>query len=158
MSVTAGDAIWFDNMLMKVLVSAADTAGTVSVIEQVHYAGYSTPVHRHAREDQTLYVLEGEVTARLGDDERRLVAGQAVHLPRGVAHVFRVEVDGTRLLEINTPGGFEEFHAAAGEPATDMRLPDRTAPDIERMVAAAAEHDCEILGPPLDPPDEARQS
>jgi quercetin dioxygenase-like cupin family protein len=152
MTAAAGDAIWFDNMLMRVLIPASDTGGTVSVIEQVHYAGYSTPVHEHSREDQTLYVLQGAITARLGDVEHRFVAGDAVFLPRGVPHVFRVEEEGTRLLEINTPGGFEEFHAAAGRPADELRLPDRVAPDVATMAAVAAEHGCAIVGPPLGVP------
>jgi quercetin dioxygenase-like cupin family protein len=149
MVATAGTAIWFDNMLMKVLVDADSTAGAISVVEQVHYAGYGTPIHRHGREDQTLYVLSGAITARLGDDERRLSAGDAVFLPRGVPHAFRVEEDGTRLLEINTPGGFENFHADAGERATSDRLPDRSVSDVPRMVAVAERYDCQIIGPPM---------
>jgi hypothetical protein len=93
-------------------------------------------------------VLDGAIRAWLGDEQIVLTAGQAVHLPREVPHVFRVEAEGTRLLEINTPGGFEEFHAAAGSPAAELRLPDPAEPDIGAMVAAAADHGCEILGPP----------
>ena len=148
MTATAGNAIWFDNMLMRVLVSATETGGTVSVIEQTHFHGHATPVHEHSREDQTLYVLSGSITAWLGDDERTVSAGEAVHLPRGVPHAFRVETEGTRLLEINTPGGFEEFHAAAGSPATELRLPERQEPNIDQMAAVAAQHGCAILGPP----------
>jgi quercetin dioxygenase-like cupin family protein len=144
----AGDAIWFDNMLMRVLVPASASGGTISVIEQVHFRGYSTPVHEHAREDQTLYVLSGSITAQVGGCEQRVAAGEAVHLPRSVPHVFRVDEDDTRLLEINTPGGFEAFHAAAGEPAADLRLPERRPSDIEKMVRLAGEFGCTILGPP----------
>jgi quercetin dioxygenase-like cupin family protein len=143
------EAIWFDNMLMRVLVPATETSGTVSVVEQWHYAGYSPPSHRHSREDQTLYVIAGAITARLGESEHRVAAGEAVFLPRSIEHTFRVEEDGTRLLEINTPGGFERFHREAGEPATGLRMPDRKPPDIGRLVATAADHGCEILGPPM---------
>ena len=123
--------------------------GTISVLEQWHVAGYSPPTHRHTREDQTLYVIAGSITARLGDEERRVGAGEAVFLPRGIPHTFRIDEDGTRLLEINTPGGFERFHIEAGEPATEMRLPDPTPPDVAHMAAVAATHDCELVGPPM---------
>lgn len=145
----AKDAIWFDNMLMRVLLPATATGGTVSVLEQWHRVGYSPPTHRHRREDQTLYVISGAITARLEDDERRVEAGEAVFLPRGVAHTFRIEEEGTRLLEINTPGGFEQFHIDAGEPAPELRMPEPTPPDVERMVATAANYDCEVIGPPM---------
>jgi quercetin dioxygenase-like cupin family protein len=148
MTTTAGDTIWFDNMLMEVLLPASDTGGTISILEQTHVRGYGTPVHRHDREDQTVYVLAGAITAWLDDDERTVRAGELIHLPRGRAHAFRVDEDGTRLLEINTPGGFEEFHAEAGEPAAGRRLPDPRPPDLATMVAIASTYDCEILGPP----------
>jgi mannose-6-phosphate isomerase-like protein (cupin superfamily) len=148
MTTTAGDAIWFDNMLMEVLLPAAATGGTISILEQTHFRGYATPVHRHGREDQTVYVLTGGITAWLDGEERSVKAGELVHLPRGRSHAFRVDEDGTRLLEINTPGGFEEFHAEVGQPAAERGLPERRPLDIAKMVAVASAYDCEILGPP----------
>jgi quercetin dioxygenase-like cupin family protein len=148
-TIAPTDDIWFDQMLLRVLVPASATGGTVSVVEQLHRQGYGTPTHVHSREDQTLYVLSGAITADLGGERRRLVAGEAVFLPRGVAHAFRVEEEGTRLLEINTPGGFEEFHRDGGEPAPRFELPPVAEPDIPRMVAAAEAHGCAIVGPPL---------
>lgn len=143
--------IWFDNMLMRVLLDRDATGGRLSVLEQWHFEGYSPPTHVHRDEDQTLYVLAGSVTARLGESETTLRAGQAVFLPRGTPHCFRVEEEGTRLLEINTPGGFERFHIEAGEPATEHRLPEFRPPDVERLVGVGAAHGCEIIGPPMTP-------
>lgn len=108
-SATA-DLYWFDGFLMKVLVSAEDTNGALSVCEQRHPLGCGTPVHVHEREDQTLYVLAGSITAWLdplgeSPEELTLSEGETVVLPRGVPHAFRVDAEGTRLLEINTPVG-----------------------------------------------------
>lgn len=148
------DLYWFDGFLMKVLVHADDTKGALSVCEQRHPNGYRTPVHRHGREDQTLYVLAGQITGWLdpgGAGHREIVAtaGETVFLPRGVAHAFRVDAEGTRLLEINTPGGFEHFHIEAGERALEDRLPDPAPPDIERLVRVGGDYGCEIVGPPF---------
>ena len=144
---------WFDGFLMKVLVDADDTGGALSICEQRHPVGYGTPVHVHGREDQTLHVLEGRITAWLGEgdapSERVLVAGDTVFLPRSVPHAFRVDAEGTRLLEINTPGGFEGFHIDAGEPATEERLPDPGPPDMDRLMRVAPLYDCQVLGPPI---------
>lgn len=151
-----GDLHWFDGFLMDVRLPATETDGTISVCEQHHPLGYGTPVHVHEREDQTLYVLAGSITAWLdpngdhGDStERTLTSGDAIFLPRGVAHAFRVDAEGTRLLEINTPGGFENFHIEAGEPATERRLPDPQPPDIEKLVRVGADYGCQVTGPPV---------
>ena len=148
-----GNLYWFDGFLMEVLLPAEATDGRISVCEQHHREGYGTPVHRHDVEDQTLHVLEGAITAWLGEGEerteRRFAAGESVFLPRGVVHAFRVDEPDTRLLEINTPGGFEGFHIEAGDPAPERRLPDPAPPDMQRLVDAATAYRCEVLGPPI---------
>lgn len=147
---------WFDGFLMDVKLPATATDGRISVCEQLHRRGYGTPVHVHEREDQTLYVLAGGITAWLdpnneqGDcTEQTLQTGDAVFLPRGVPHAFRVDAEGTRLLEINTPGGFENFHIDAGAPATERRLPDPQPPDIEKLMRVGAVYGCQVTGPPV---------
>ncbi|MEZ5374588.1 MAG: hypothetical protein R2704_18090 [Microthrixaceae bacterium] len=81
--------------------------------------------------------------------EHVVTAGDTVFLPRGVAHAFRVDADDTRLLEINTAGGFEGFHIAAGEPATHPGLPEPGEPDLEALVRHAGDYACRIVGPPV---------
>lgn len=148
-----GSLYWFDGFLMDVKLPASATGGALSICEQLHPAGYGTPVHVHEREDQTLVVLDGAITAWLDPDgdatELSLTEGDSVFLPRGVPHAFRVETHGTRLLEINTPGGFEDFHIDAGEPAPERRIPDPRPPDIEKLVRVGAEYGCTVLGPPV---------
>ena len=149
-----GTKFWFDSQIFEVLVSAEDTGGTMSLLRQELVPGYAPPTHVHEREDQTLYVLEGSITAWLdpnGDDhtELSLSAGESVHLPRGVAHAFKAGDQGAKLLEINTPGGFEQFHVEAGIEAPEVRIPDPTEPDIPKLVAAIGPYDAEFVGPPM---------
>ena len=155
-AATSGALHWFDGFLMDVKLPATATEGRISVCEQSHRNGYGTPVHVHEREDQTLYVLAGNITAWLdpngehGDPtELSLTTGDTVFLPRGVPHAFRVDAEGTRLLEINTPGGFENFHIDAGERATERRLPDPQPPDIEKLMRVGAVYGCQVTGPPV---------
>lgn len=49
------------------------------------------PVHTHDHEDQLYYVLEGEGTIRMNDQEFALGPGKAVTIPPGVAHGVRNE-------------------------------------------------------------------
>jgi hypothetical protein len=52
--------------------------------------------------------------------------------------------------QVTEPAGFEGFMRAVGEPAPSLTLPPppTTAPDMERLMAIAAEYGIEILGPP----------
>jgi len=148
-----GTRFWFDSQVMEVLVSAQDTGGTFSMLRQTLAGGYAPPVHVHQREDQTLHILEGSLTAWLdpqGDapTEISLNVGDSVFLPRGVPHAFKAGETGATLLEMNTPGGFEHFHLDAGDEPTHDGMPEPGPPDIERMARCAADYQCTILGPP----------
>ena len=141
--------IWFANTLMRVLADRHATNGQLALIEQRAPQGFSPPTHVHAHEDQLLFVVEGAVTARLGDDERPVGEGEAVWLPRGVPHTFRVDSDGARLLEVTTPGGFERFHVEVGEPAAEPCIPEPGPVDVAAMAEASARFGCDIIGPPM---------
>ena len=137
---------------MRVQVSTEETEGRVSVMEQWAPANWSPPTHVHHKEDQVLYILEGEITAQLGgpDGPTTLVkAGESVFLPRQVPHCFLTGPEGAKLLEINTPGGFEQFHVDAGIEAPEVRVPDPTEPDIPKLVEAIAPYEAEFVGPPM---------
>ena len=144
--------IWFEGVFMRVQVSTEETEGRVSVMEQWAPANWSPPTHVHSREDQVLYILEGEITAQLGgpDGPTTLIkAGESVFLPRQVPHCFLTGPEGAKLLEINTPGGFEQFHVDAGIEAPEVRIPDPTEPDIPKLVEAIAPYEAEFVGPPM---------
>lgn len=148
-ATTTDRDLWFLGTLVRLRATAADTDGQFAVFEQLASKGFSPPLHVHHREDTALLVLEGEITALVGGDQRVLGAGGFVWLPRDVPHTFRVESHTVRQLEFVTPAGFEQFHADAGDPAVSLDLPPAGAPDIGRLVAAIAPYGAEILGPPL---------
>ena len=149
-----GTRFWFDSQVMEVLVSAQDTGGQLSILRQRLVPGYAPPVHVHEREDQTLHVLDGSITAWLdpmGESPVEAVLGQGdtVFLPRGVPHAFKAGDGGATLLEVNTPGGFEHFHLDAGDEATHDGVPEQAPSDIERMARCAVDYGCAIVGPPM---------
>jgi glyoxylate utilization-related uncharacterized protein len=115
-------------------------------------AGFASPYHMHRNEDESFYVVEGEMTFYVGDERVKAGAGAFVYGPRGIPHGF--EVEGTapaRILLQNYPGGFEGFPVEVGEPAKELALPPALPPaeppDMERLMAIAAKYDIEILGP-----------
>ena len=78
-----GEAIWFLQTLMSVKASGAESGGAFSLIE-VHYPpAFSPPRHIHHHEDESFYVLDGEVTFICGDRTWRTQQGAFVVLPAG---------------------------------------------------------------------------
>jgi uncharacterized RmlC-like cupin family protein len=70
----------------------------------------AAPLHRHNREDEYSYVLEGRMGALLGDDILEAGPGDLVFKPRGEWHTFwNASDEPTRILEIISPAGFERF-------------------------------------------------
>lgn len=141
--------VWFAGTLMRIHADRASTDGQLALIEQWGRRGFSPPLHVHHQEDQLLFVVEGAITARIGEHEQPVAAGESVWLPRHVPHTFRVDSEDVHLLEVTTPGGFEQFHVDAGDPALDARVPDPTEPDVGRMLATIAPYGAEIVGPPM---------
>jgi mannose-6-phosphate isomerase-like protein (cupin superfamily) len=76
----------------------------------------AAPIHKHSREDEYSYVLEGRMGALLGDDVVYAEAGDTVFKPRDQWHTFWNAGDTPcRILEIIAPGGFEHFFDELGE-------------------------------------------
>ena len=98
---------------VRFMIPGADTEGGFSLVE--HPLGpraLAAPLHRHNREDEYSYVLEGRMGALLGDDVVEAGPGDLVHKPRGQWHTFwNAGDEPCRILEIIAPAGFEGFFA-----------------------------------------------
>ena len=113
-------------------VLGADTGGAYSVLEYVGAPGAGSGRHRHTKEDESFYVVEGEMTFQLEDETSRVPAGGFVRIPVGTNHLFVNSGDQTaRALIIITPSGLEGFFAglgailtAAGEDPPDVAALD----------------------------------
>jgi mannose-6-phosphate isomerase-like protein (cupin superfamily) len=106
------------------------------------------PPHIHTREDETFYVLEGELEFVVGKRNISATAGSVVFGPRGVLHSFRnVGSTLSRMAVIITPAGLEKFFEEVGELVTDPSSPPEGSPDIERLVAVARKYGIEIPPP-----------
>ena len=70
----------------------------------------AAPLHRHTREDEYSYVVEGRMGALLGDEVVTAGPGDLVFKPRNQCHTFWNGGDEPcRILEIISPAGFERF-------------------------------------------------
>lgn len=144
----AGDEIWALNSWMRYVATAEQTNGHLAVIEQLTSPAGDTPTHVHANEDEAVYVMEGRIEARIGDDKVSAGPGEFVFLPRGTAHSLHAQTPEVLGLVFVTPAGFDQFFAAVGTPASTRRLPEPVAPEVQALVQAAANFGVTILPPP----------
>jgi quercetin dioxygenase-like cupin family protein len=97
------------------------TAGFFSLAEVTIEPGTSgPPPHSHRELLDSFYVLEGTLTVQAGDDEVEAPAGSYACAPPGVVHTFANRSDeSVRFLNLNTPGGWEDYirDLAAATPA-----------------------------------------
>ena len=97
---------------VRLMIDTEETlAGGFSLVEHpMPPRALAAPLHRHSREDEYSYVLEGRMGALLGDDVVYAEAGDLVHKPRDQWHTFwNAGDEPCRILEIIAPGGFERF-------------------------------------------------
>ncbi|WP_405590179.1 cupin domain-containing protein [Streptomyces sp. NBC_01190] len=107
---------------------AGDTGGEVAIVEHPFAVGFISAPHKHAGEDEHSFVLEGEIGFRSDDSEVVLGPGSYITKPRGQMHAMwnAGDVPG-RIIEIITPGGFEDYFRQLGELLVDGKKPEPTA-------------------------------
>ena len=149
-----GKSFWVMGSELNTLkLVAEDTDGAFSLMESETPSQGGPPPHIHHREDEWLYVLEGEYELLDNDRTIRATAGSFVFLPKGRLHTFKNVGSTTgKLLLLYKPAGFEKYFAeeGIGEPATDRSSPPIQSgpPDIERVVSVARKYGIEIPPPP----------
>ena len=112
---------------VTVILSKQETGGNYYVFEVVTPPGLGIPPHVHDREDELIYVTEGEFGIMLGDKQFKANTGDEIFFPRNIPHAFQnIGSKAGKTIWTVVPGGnFEEFFEKlgalpAGEP--DMQL------------------------------------
>jgi mannose-6-phosphate isomerase-like protein (cupin superfamily) len=93
---------------VEFLARSADTPRfNLAVITiQPHRAGPEQ--HAHAAEDDSFYLLEGELTFTVDGEEVVAGPGTFVLVPPGVPHTFANRGDGpVRMINVHAPAGFD---------------------------------------------------
>jgi quercetin dioxygenase-like cupin family protein len=134
--------------VLTMKATTEETAGAFLLFEDFMTEGKTTPLHVHANEDETLYVLDGEILVHIDGSDHAVGAYGVAVAPRGVPHAFLVTSPTARVLTLQTPGTAEAFYRGASEPAgTDA---DPSGPIDFARVRQAAERSggMQVLGPP----------
>jgi quercetin dioxygenase-like cupin family protein len=125
--------------LITLLVSGKQTNGAFTVLSETSPPGGGTPLHTHHKEDEALYVLEGEYEIQCGDQTVRAGAGSFVFAPREIPHkLTNVNTGPSKVFVIVSPAGFEGFW----EEVSQLPPP----PDMDKIMALAKKYELEIHG------------
>ena len=111
--------------------------GRFALIEQtIPPRALAAPIHTHEREDEYSFVLAGRLGAQIGDEVVEAGPGDLVVKPRGIPHAYWNPGDTeTRLLEIISPAGFEQYFA---DLAPELAPPGE--PDLEALAQIRARY------------------
>jgi mannose-6-phosphate isomerase-like protein (cupin superfamily) len=125
---------------VRFMIDGSEAGERFSLVEHPMSArALAAPLHRHTREDEYSYVLQGRMGALLGDDVVEAGPGDLVHKPRNQWHTFwNAGDEPCRILEIISPAGFEQFFrelsdlggAMNADPAEFARLSERYAVEM----------------------------
>jgi quercetin dioxygenase-like cupin family protein len=123
-------------------IGAAETNGTVSILEVTIPPRTLIKPHAHTREDEYSYVLAGPIGVRAGDATVEDVpTGSWLIKPRSVPHaMWNVTDQPARVLEIVMPGGLERYFQEIA-PVLKEHGPDWT----RRYDALADEYGLDII-------------
>lgn len=122
----------------RFMVDATASGGGFALVEHLMAPrSIAAPMHRHSREDEYTYVLEGRVGAMLGDDEVFAEVGDLVFKRRDQWHTFwNAGDEPARVLEIICPGGLEELFRTLGLMTSE--------PEPAELAALAANYGCDV--------------
>ena len=127
---------------VRFMVDGSESGGGFSLVEHPMPArALAAPLHRHTREDEYSFVVEGRVGALLGDEVVIGERGDLIFKPRNQWHTFwNAGDEPARVLEIISPAGFEQYFAEL------IELGGPAAADPQALAAL-----CERYGLELDP-------
>jgi quercetin dioxygenase-like cupin family protein len=100
---------------VRFMLDGSDAGHRFALVEHpMSPRALAAPLHKHSREDEYSFVIEGRVGALLGDDVIEGGQGSLIFKPRDQWHTFWNAGDTpARILEIISPAGFEEFFESA---------------------------------------------
>src|SRR5437762_3315605 len=124
----------------RFLTTGEETNGKYAMLEAIVPPGGGPPPHVHSREEESFYVLEGEITFRIGDERLVASAGMFANMPVGMPHSFKNESRKPAKMLISVePAGLEkmffEFGVELPEGSTTALPP--TKEEIEKLLAVA---------------------
>ncbi len=139
-SPNLNNSYWYIGHLLSIVISNKQTNGAFSLIHGYEIQGLEPPPHTHTKEDESFYLLSGEIEFTVGEKLFNAKAGDWVFLPRNIQHSFQVKSEKSEVLIHLSPGGFEDYFIEMSEPAKEMVIPHRPEgpPDVQKIIETAS--------------------
>src|SRR5258708_6909851 len=110
-----GVAVWYLNTRMTIKATGATTGGAFSLLEALLPPGTSPPLHIHRAEDEPMWVVDGVLTFRVGDDTFGAGPGSFAFLPPHGPHTSVLDATTTtHVLILLVPAGGEGYFIEGG--------------------------------------------
>ncbi|XZE53550.1 cupin domain-containing protein [Planctomycetaceae bacterium SH139] len=137
----------------RFMATSEDTNGKYAMWEATVPPGGGPPPHVHSREEESFYILEGEITFQIGEERNVAPAGMFTNMPVGTPHSFKNESNHPAKMIISiAPAGLEKMFFEFGVPLPEgstSALPP-TKDEIEKLLAIAPKYGIEIRVPHHD--------
>ena len=132
--------------LYTIKVQSAATLGAYGLLEVVFQPQGGAPPHYHEQENESFYILEGEIEFQVAEKTYIASAGSFVHIPKGKIHSFinKCQTPVKALVWV-TPGGLEKFFAEVGTKVEDPLFPPLNPADMERLPRIAANYGLQLI-------------
>ncbi|WP_258397496.1 cupin domain-containing protein [Bacillus sp. SRB_331] len=108
------------------------------------------PLHIHHEDDESFYILKGQVTFYIGDEIIEASTGDYVFAPKGIPHRLVSGPEQAEFLVTSTPAKFDAFVKELGTPVSkDADLPEVKTPspeELQHLVKVAKAFNMTILG------------
>jgi quercetin dioxygenase-like cupin family protein len=149
---TEGRTIAVVGDVYRFLATGEDTNGKYALLEAIVPPGGGPPLHVHSREEEGFYILEGQISFKIGDERIVATAGVFANMPVGTPHSFTNESDEPAKILISiAPAGLEQMFFESGIPMPQgaTTAPPTTKAEIEKLLEIAPRYGIEIMLPNL---------
>jgi quercetin dioxygenase-like cupin family protein len=141
LSNSANESYWAVGDSIKFVATGEQTNNQYDLVDAYIPPEVGTTPHQHS-EDESFYVLEGEVEFQVGDTTQIVHAGEWINIPKGTTHAYRnQETEPTRMMVTASPSGFEDLVRDTSQPYSEPTPPPPSDEFLDQIVESFAEND-----------------
>ncbi len=129
---------WYPGHSLAIKAAGKDTGGTCMWMLVENGPREGVPFHKHLKEDESFYVIDGTFEIEVGDTSVTGGPGTYVYGPRNVPHRWTNMGNGRgRMLNVFTPPGLEGYFLSVAVPVTTSS--ENPCADMAQMTKKMAE-------------------
>jgi len=137
----------------KILADPAKVGPSMSSLVHLTYLpGAHITSHRHVYVTEIIYVLEGNLTLRIGEEVKVLGPNSTAHIPAKSFHEYLNDsTDVVKFLQYYSPSGPEEEYRNWEKPAATSVAPAPSDESAKKPAAKKDEGPAHVIAPTLPP-------